>query len=72
MSDITDALDTTPFIGLAVTFVHTGFNASIEFTDGAWSPQEFAPTASEAILKALKLHAPKPVAPAPVAPPLPY
>lgn len=65
-------LDATPFIGLAVTNVHTGYNASIEFEDGAWSPHEFGETASLAILKAIRLHAPVPASLAPLAPcPLP-
>jgi hypothetical protein len=71
MPTLPEILDGTPFVGLAVTNVHTGYNASIEFEDGKWSPHEFGATASEAILKALRLYAPVP-APAPAIPPLPY
>lgn len=62
---LTKILDDTPFLGLAVTFVHTGFNASIEFENGQWSPHEFGGTASEAILKAIRLHAPVLLSPPP-------
>jgi hypothetical protein len=55
---LSSALDATPFVGLAVTFVHTGFNASVEFRDGEWSPHTFGTTASEAILKCLAKWAP--------------
>lgn len=65
---LTKILDATPFVGLAVTFVHTGYNASIEFEDGAWSPHEFSVTASAAITKCIQLHAPKPA----LLPPPPY
>lgn len=65
---LTDILDATPFMGLAVTFVHTGFNVSIEFTEGKWSPHEFGGTASAAILKCIAKHAP----PAPLLAPPPY
>ena len=65
---LTDLIDGTPFVGLAVTFVHTGFNASIEFADGQWSPHEFAGTASEAIAKCIAKHAPSPA----ILPPPPY
>jgi hypothetical protein len=67
-SDLSSALDATPFVGLAVTFCHTGFNASIEFRDGEWSPHTFGTTASEAILKCLGKWAPVPV----LLPPPPY
>lgn len=66
-----DTINATPFIGLAVTFVHTGYNASIEFEDGQWSPHEFATCASDAILKCFAKHAPKAAAPLPDLPPLP-
>jgi hypothetical protein len=62
---LTKIIDDTPFIGLAVTFVHTGYNASIEWKDREWSPHEFGGTASEAILKCIRLHAPKLLAPPP-------
>ncbi len=62
---LTKIIDETPFVGLAVTFVHTGYNASIEFEDGHWSPHEFGATASAAILKCIRLHAPKSLAPPP-------
>lgn len=66
---LTDIIDATPFVGLAVTFVHTGYNVSIEFEDGAWSPHEFAGTASDAILKCIRMHAPPAI---PLLPPPPY
>ncbi len=66
---LTKILDGTPFVGLAVTFVHTGFNASIEFEDGQWTPHEFGGSPSEAILKCIAKHAPLP---APVIAPPPY
>jgi hypothetical protein len=66
---LTEIIDETPFVGLAVTFVHTGYNASIEFEDSHWSPHEFGSTASEAILKCIAKHAP--AAPPLLAPP-PY
>jgi hypothetical protein len=65
---LTKILDETPFLGLAVTFVHTGYNVSIEFEEGRWSPQEFADSASAAIRKCIRLHAPAPV----TMPPPPY
>jgi hypothetical protein len=64
-----DTLNATPFVGLAVTFVHTGYTASIEFENGQWSPNEFGTCASDAILKAIRLHAPAPSVKA-AAPPL--
>jgi hypothetical protein len=67
---LTDIIDGTPFVGLAVTFVHTGFNASIEFEDGQWSPHEFATCASDAILKCFAKHAPAKAAPLPDLPPI--
>jgi hypothetical protein len=68
-----DTIDNTPFQGLAITNVHTGFNVSIEFERGKWSPAVFATSPSEAILKAIRLHAPAPSekAAAPPLPPLP-
>lgn len=65
---LTEILDAMPFAGLAVVNVHTGFNASIEFEVGTWSPHEFGGSPSEAILKCIEKHAPKP---APLLPP-PY
>jgi len=65
---LTQILDATPFVGLAVANVHTGFNASIELEPGCWSPQTFGTTASEAILKCIELHAPS----APLLPPPPF
>jgi hypothetical protein len=68
-----DTIDSTPFEGLAVTNVHTGFNVSIEFERDQWSPAVFGTSPSDAILKAIRLHAPKAAALPPLAPlpPLP-
>jgi hypothetical protein len=44
--------------GIMITNVHTGFNASVRFEGGEQSPYEFASTPSEAVAKALRLHAP--------------
>jgi hypothetical protein len=71
MPYLIDLLDGTPFVGLAVTNVHTGYDASIEFEDGAWSPHEFGESASAAILKCIAKHAPAPIAAPSLAPP-PY
>lgn len=73
MVSLNDLLDGAPFVGLAVTFVHTGYNASIEFEDGQWSPNEFGTSASDAIRKVFAKHAPSPPTPlaSPLAPP-PY
>lgn len=60
---LTEILDASPFVGLAVVNVHTGYNASIEFADGHWSPFEFAGTASEAIRKCFRLHGEEPAPP---------
>lgn len=73
---LTDTIDGTPFLGLAVTFVHTGYNASVEFEDGQWSPHIFGVSASEAIQKCFAKHAPLALPPLPdlspsIAPP-PY
>jgi hypothetical protein len=54
-----DTIDSTPFQGLSVTNVHTGFNVSIEFERDQWSPPVFGTSPSDAILKAVRLHAPK-------------
>lgn len=69
---LSDRLDAQPFVGLAVTFVHTGYNASIEFEDGQWSPNVFATSASGAIERVLRefgrvgvVEAPAPVVLAP-------
>lgn len=62
---LAETIDGTPFVGLAVTFVHTGYNASVDFGAGNWSPHEFAMTASEAILKCIAKHAPPPALPPP-------
>lgn len=67
---LSDLLDAAAFVGLAVSFVHTGYNASVEYEDGHWSPHEFGTTASEALAKCLRLHAPS-AASAPLPPP-PY
>ena len=65
---LADKIDAVPFVGLAVANVHTGYNVSIELEPGCWSPQEFATSASEAILKCIAKHGPAPV----VMPPPPY
>lgn len=63
--------------GIMITNVHTGFNASVRFEGGEQSPYEFAATPSEAVAKAMRLHAPslptpsKSEAPVPLCPP-PY
>jgi hypothetical protein len=54
--NLAQLLDGTPFVGLAVANVHTGFNVSIELEPGCWSPQVFATTASEAIAKCIAKH----------------
>jgi hypothetical protein len=68
-ASLNDLIDGTPFVGMTVTNVHTGYNVSIEWEDGRWSPQEFAGTASEAIRKCIRIHAPDP---APLLAPPPY
>lgn len=70
MVNLAELLDATPFVGLAVTFVHTGYNASIEFEDGQWSPNVFATSASGAIERVLREYG-RPVTPVVLAPP-PY
>ena len=65
---LTEILDGCAFVGLAVSFVHTGFTASVELDDGQWSPNEFGTTASKAIAKCLAMHAPPAAAPLPPCP----
>lgn len=72
LSDLTEIIDGSPFVGLALAFVHTGYNASIEWRDGEWSPQTFGSTASEAIAKCVRLHGPPAVPVVKIVPPPPY
>lgn len=54
-----DTINATPFYDMTVSNVETGFNVSVEFERGKWSPHEFAATPSDAILKCFAKHAPK-------------
>lgn len=75
MPDLSDLLDAANIEGLALDRQPTGWVASLSFPPGYgnWSPLEFATTASEAIAKALRLHAPAPQGPvASIVPPPPY
>jgi hypothetical protein len=69
MQNLSDLLDAANIEGLALDRQPTGWVASLSFPPGygpgSWSPLEFATTPSEAIAKALRLHAPR-VEPAPV------
>lgn len=55
-------------VGLTVTNVHTGYNASVSFKEDEWSPHEFGTTAADAIRKCIRLHRPA----RPVLAPPPY
>lgn len=72
MQNVIDMLDASGFRGLMLTNCHTGYNASVQFEEGKWSPRVFAGTASEAIEKVLRLHGRREVAPAPTLAPPPY
>jgi hypothetical protein len=74
---LAELLDAANIEGLALDRQPTGWVASLSFPPGYgnWSPLEFATTPSEAIAKALRLHAPRVETLVPVAsivPPPPY
>jgi hypothetical protein len=68
VTNISEVLDAAELEGLALDRLPTGYTASIMLAIGDWSPREFAASASGAIAKCLRLHAPPKAIPA--APPL--
>ena len=63
MPSLEQLLDADCVEGLALYKQPTGYTASVFFGVGDWSPREFATAPSDAIRKALTLHAPaRPVA----------
>lgn len=73
MQKLSELLDAADFDGLAIDKQPTGYTASILFglVDGGgdWSDRVWAPSASEALEKCLKKHAPRPVTPVLAPPP---
>lgn len=69
MQKLSELLDAAEFDGLAIDKQPTGFTASMVTGTSNWSDRVWAPSASEALEKCLRLHAPRPVTPVLAPPP---
>jgi hypothetical protein len=60
---LSDQLNSCAFVGLAVWKTPVGYAASLEFENGAWSPEIEKTTAAEAVLACLPRAIPLPPPP---------